>query len=70
MYNLISKVLSLTLVGALATSSHATTPNVVFILTDDQSDAFWNDYDSKHQPKLRKFLSEQGAKIQNSFSTT
>ena len=65
MYNLISKVLSLTLVGAyLATSSHATTPNVVFILTDDQSDAFWNDYDSEHQPKLRKFLSEQGAKIQ------
>ncbi|GMH71168.1 hypothetical protein TrST_g11337 [Triparma strigata] len=72
MYSLVSKVLSLALAAGiyLATSSEAKTPNVVFILTDDQSDAFWKDYDSQHQPKLRKFLSEQGATVQNSFSTT
>ena len=66
MYSLVSKVLSLALAAGiyLATSSEAKTPNVVFILTDDQSDAFWKDYDSEHQPKLRKFLSEQGATVQ------
>jgi arylsulfatase A-like enzyme len=65
MYSLVSKVLSFVLVFIyLATTSEGKTPNVVFILTDDQSDAFWKDYDSEHQPKLRKFLSEQGATVQ------
>lgn len=56
-------VIGLILAACLPITLSAT-PNVVFILTDDQSDAFWKDYDSEHQPKLRKYLSEQGATVQ------
>jgi len=45
------------------------TPNVLFILTDDQSDAF-SSTDLEHQPKLIKHIIDQGATINNSFSTT
>jgi hypothetical protein len=55
---------------SVASDARATTPNVVFILTDDQSDAFWEDYDAEHQPKLRKHIIEEGTTISNSFSTT
>eukprot|EP00518_Triparma_eleuthera_P015502 CAMPEP_0197545188 /NCGR_PEP_ID=MMETSP1320-20131121/333_1 /TAXON_ID=91990 /ORGANISM="Bolidomonas sp., Strain RCC2347" /LENGTH=559 /DNA_ID=CAMNT_0043104677 /DNA_START=91 /DNA_END=1767 /DNA_ORIENTATION=+ len=45
-------------------------PNIILILTDDQSDAFMRDYDAVHQPLLSKHITERGATIKNSFTTT
>jgi len=50
-------------------SNSAGTPNILFILTDDQSGAF-QDYDAKHMPKLSKLITTQGLTIPHAFATT
>ena len=53
-----------------ASSAKATSPNIIMILTDDQSDAFMAKYDAQHQPLLTKHITSKGATIRNSFTTT